>query len=439
MKPKALIWGESLVGSGHARIQSALSRALQHDGWRVAVVTSSRERTTGFDFGDAEIYWQPPLKLSSPSADPYKMSNLVTPNGLRLVDDLVYQEERRDNLLNVYEDLRPHAVITEMWPFARANFDFELIPLAEHLANDFAKAASFFSIARDIMFPPSVSSPDLILVEEDRHRLARQYFKPGHILVRGDDAVLPLETSVGVLSDDVRDRLCYVGYFGRNGENLRTDSGSRKGDVLITSGGGVTRESVEMFKAAISVRHLSPLSGQIWRILIPRSCPQEVFDEIQADSAGVDGIVVERNRSDFGRLLESATLVICHGGNTVVEAISAGTPVLVIPREYAKNNREQQIRAKAFETEGLIVTARISDVQNAGFFATKIVETLSLRTGASEIRLNGAMTAASIITESLYSCAGAQFQFPFFKGGPLTIGCETSMMLTAQGMKAERG
>ena len=214
MPSTALIWGESLVGSGHARVQSALSRALQRHGWRVVVVTGSRDRTEGFDFGDAEIIWQEPLRLRTPSADPYKMSNLLTPRGLALGDDLSYQRRRLEVLLTLYQRVRPEAVITEMWPFARANFDFELNPLAERILSQGDDGAKLFSIARDIMFPPSISSPDSLAVDHNRHRLALRYFKPGRILVRGDDAVLPLEASVGRLSPELRDRLCYVGYFG---------------------------------------------------------------------------------------------------------------------------------------------------------------------------------------------------------------------------------
>jgi len=429
MKPIALIWGESLVGSGHARIQSALSRALQRDGWHVALVTSSRERIHGFDFGNADIYWQPPLQLSSPSADPYKMSNLVTPNGIRLVDDTAYQNDRRDFLLNLYGDLRPQAVITEMWPFARANFDFELIPLANHIIEQGEKGAKLFSIARDIMFPPSLSSPDSTHVEENRHQLARQYFKPGHILVRGDNSVLPLETSVGQLEDDLRDRLCYVGYFGLNGAHDLSGDLWRTGDVLITSGGGVTRESIEMFRAAIKVRHLTPLADRLWRILIPGTCPQSVLEEVIEASLGLDGIIVEGNRSDFAELLQSSPLVICHGGNTIVEAVSSKTPVLVIPREYAKNNREQQIRANAFEAEGLIVTGRVSEIQHPEFFARKILDTLQRGKQDSEIRVNGAATAASIITESMYPMAEKQHDEYFSPFGALRGDCEPSLSM----------
>jgi predicted glycosyltransferase len=401
MKPLALIWGESLVGSGHARIQSALARALQGDGWRVGVVTSSRERIQGFDFGEAEIFWQPSLKLCSPSADPYKMSNLVTPHGLSLVDDLDYQAERREYLLNLYDRLKPRAVITEMWPFARANFDFELIPLADHIEAQGEKGAALFSIARDIMFPPSLSSPDSVHVEENRHRIARKYFKSGHILVRGDDAVLPLETSVGVLSEDLKDRLCYVGYFGLTGP-YDTSEEHRIGDVLVTSGGGVTQESLEMFKACIAVKDRTSLSDRIWRILIPNTCPLESRREIERCAEGVPGIIVEDNRPDFVELLSTAPLIICHGGNTIIEALSLRTRVLVIPREYAKNNREQQIRARAFETEGLITTAMIGETQDPLLFASRISEALHSEPKQCEIRARGAETASAIISETIY-------------------------------------
>ena len=401
MPPTALIWGESLVGSGHARVQSALSRALERQGWRVVVITSSRERTEGFDFGGADIVWQEPLRLRAPSADPYKMSNLLTPGGRALGDDLSYQRRRRELLLSLYEKLKPAVVITEMWPFARANFDFELIPLGERILHHGDEKTKLFSIARDIMFPPSVSSPDSKGVDQNRHRLALRYFKPGRILIRGDDSVLPLEISVGRLSTGLRDRLCYVGYFGLE-EDREPGFEARDGALIVTSGGGVTLESLELFAAVIRARRMAPLADRLWRILIPKTCPAEAFEALQKLGKDEQGVVVEHNRRDFETLLGAAPLVICHGGNTVIEALSKGARVLVVPREYAKNNREQGIRAKAFEAEGLIVRARIQAIKDPEFLAAKITEALDLDGKPSGVRVKGSVTAASIITESFF-------------------------------------
>lgn len=399
MQPLALIWGESLVGSGHARIQSELSRALEKQGWEVCLITSSREKTQGFDFGRAQIFWQPPLHLSHPAADPYKMSNLMTPNGVSLLEDLDYQHQRQVFLMDLFDRLQPRAVITEMWPFARANFDFELIPLAEKIIRLQSQACSLFSIARDIMYPPSQSCPDSTQARQDRHEIAGKYFRDGHILVRGDENLIPLDQSVGFLAEEIRSRVAYVGYFAQAGGGLSQRDSDRSGDVLVTSGGGVTAESLEMFEACIRIKPCSHLAHKIWRLLIPKSCPIEARERLEQLAATSSNLIIEENRPDFNELLRTAALIICHGGNTVIEALAYQVPALVVPREYAKNNREQQIRANALANQGHLVTMNVAELWDSEVFASLIHQACQFSRRESVIRLDGAEVAARQITD----------------------------------------
>ena len=80
-----------------------------------------------------------------------------------MVYDHRYKAQRTDVLLDLYNNFRPDVVVTEMWPYARANFDFELIPLADAVRHDENSGRvpppRLYSIARDIMFPPKILSP----------------------------------------------------------------------------------------------------------------------------------------------------------------------------------------------------------------------------------------------------------------------------------------
>ena len=119
---RALLWGESLVGSGHARVQSELAQQLQRYGWQITVITGSRMHTDHFNFGQATMIYQDALHLSASDSDPYNMANLFTPAGISFSRDRVYQQTRVDRLFEVYRDTQPHAVVTEMWlrPNARS-------------------------------------------------------------------------------------------------------------------------------------------------------------------------------------------------------------------------------------------------------------------------------------------------------------------------------
>jgi len=399
--PRALIWGESLVGGGHARIQSELARHLQAEGWQVGLITGSREQASLFDFGAAELFYQPPLRMAG--SDPYNMTNLLTPDGLSLFADEAYRCRRRDRLLATYRDFRPDIVVTEMWPYARANFDFELVPLARAIEADHAERAAppLYSIARDIMFPPRLSSPDSPGLENDRHALAGRFFRPGCILVRGDQRVIALEQSIGPIPEAIRDRIDYVGYFASSQATGQHRAEGAPRDVLVSSGGGVTADSLALFRHAIAARRHSALQDHVWRIIIPASCPAEQFDAITAEARAESpegGIVVERNRRDFLSLLADAALLICHAGNTVIEALTARVPVLVVPRELAKNNLEQQVRAQSFQDQGLIGLVRLADLGDPRHFAGHIDNAATVRPAAAGILIDGAARMAKRIT-----------------------------------------
>lgn len=403
--PKALIWGESLVGGGHARIQSELARQLQANGWDVACVTGSKAHTDNFDFGDALMIYQSPLRLKSPESDPYNMTNLITPNGETLFTDTAYRNQRRERLLAFYHAYRPDAVITEMWPYARANFDFEVVPLARAILADVrdgsGRSPPLYSIARDIMFPPRLSSPDSPGLADDRYALAAEFFAPGRILVRGDQNVIALEESIGVMPDRVRDRIDYVGYFASSppGDGRRVKESER--EVLVSSGGGVTRDSILLFKKAIAARKYSPLRDRVWRIIIPHGCHAEVFADIAATAkaeAPAGGIIVEHNRRDFLDLLADAALVICHAGNTVVEAVVSGVAVLVVPRGLSKNNLEQQVRAQAFFNKGLIELATLAEIDDPQILAERASRAVKASRASCSILVDGAARMARRIS-----------------------------------------
>ncbi len=322
-----------------------------------------------------------------------------------MLHDQEYKTQRINRLLSVYREIRPDVIVTEMWPYARANFDFELIPLADAitLERTSGKGPSprLYSIARDIMFPPKISSPDSPGLNNARHDIAYKYFTPRSILVRGDGNLVPIEQSIGVLPDHVRANIDYVGYFG--GQPPAKDPSIRPDDraVLVTSGGGATRDSVIMFEKAMEARKFSTLRDRVWRIIIPHGCSAEMFADMQAKARAENPagkIIVERNRKDFLHLLSNAALLICHGGNTIIESVNAGVPVLVIPRGLAKNNREQQIRATAFYDKGLIELATLAEIDDPLVLAAKVESAVTMERSVSSIRSHGAAQMAEKIT-----------------------------------------
>ena len=77
-------------------------------------------------------------------------------------------------------------------------------------------------------------------------------------------------------------------------------------------------------------------------------------DRAQLDAACTsDTVVIRRFIPDLAAHLDDATAVVCMGGyNTLCELLSVGAAAVVVPR--AKPRLEQLIRARTFESRGLV-------------------------------------------------------------------------------------
>ncbi|MHB1217086.1 MAG: glycosyltransferase, partial [Alphaproteobacteria bacterium] len=90
----------------------------------------------------------------------------------------------------------------------------------------------------------------------------------------------------------------------------------------------------------------------IWRLLAGAGLPAGDFARLQA--AAPVGVIVERARTDFRRLLANARLSVSQAGyNTVMEILAAHVPAVLVP--FAGNGQtEQPLRADLLRTRGRV-------------------------------------------------------------------------------------
>lgn len=390
-KPKILIWGESRLGSGHTRIHSELTHALIKNGWDVHVMTGSAF-VDKFDFGIATVTRLPGQILKDPAGNQGNLDNYVTPNGKHPERDLAWQSKRACLMADVYQQVQPDVVVTEMWPYDHVYSDAELIPLLDAIKKDPRNPPpKLYSLVRDIMLPTN----------SVRHPLAKEHFHDGSIFVRGDKDFIPLEKSLGDLPEDVASLFHYIGYFA-SPPNHPTQIPEPEREVLVTSGGLMLEESRIMFRASIAARKNSTLKNHTWRIFVPDSCPGTEFAELQqlaARECSEGKIVVERNCPRFSERIADARLLICHGGNTVIEGVCAKVPILIVPMEATNTNYEQELRATIFKEKGLVEIAKIPEVNDTQTFVDKINQAAALSCQDFLIQCNGAQNMATIITQ----------------------------------------
>ena len=332
MSGGVLYYVQHLMGIGHQRRAAAVSRALCRQGLTVTYVSGGFP-IPDLDVGPADFVQLPPAR----SAD-MRYHTLLGENGEAVTD--TWRAARRDQLLQLLHERCPRALLVETYPFGRKLMRFELDPLLQAAHGQTPRPLVLCSI-RDILEQwPRPGRYDAIVAA------VQNYFDA--VLVHGDPAVVPLEATFPRV-DDIRDKLHYTGYvLNRDKAGGSADVG--KGEVVVSAGGGAFGQHV--LRTALRAREYSILAHRPWRILVGSNVAPEDFDQLKTMAS--EGVIVERNRPDFARLLANCALSISQGGyNTVLEVIAAGARAVVVP--YADDSeQEQAVRARVLAAQGLV-------------------------------------------------------------------------------------
>src|SRR3989475_764146 len=141
MREAILFYCQHVLGMGHLVRSLALARALAGR-FRVVflnggAVPRGLRRPAGIEFVDL-----PPLGFDA-------TGQLVSRNAGRSVERA--QRERRATILRTFRDLRPRAVVVELFPFGRKKFAEELLPLFEEGRALGAQRPLLVSSLRDIL------------------------------------------------------------------------------------------------------------------------------------------------------------------------------------------------------------------------------------------------------------------------------------------------
>jgi predicted glycosyltransferase len=121
-----LFWVQHLLGSGHLRRAATLARAIARQSLRVVVASGGPPAPWLLPDG-VELVQLPPVRASD-----LTFARLLDEHD-RPIDDH-FRAVRRDRLLALFRELRPRVIITEMFPFGRRAFRFELLPLLQEAA-----------------------------------------------------------------------------------------------------------------------------------------------------------------------------------------------------------------------------------------------------------------------------------------------------------------
>ena len=190
--PRILFWVQHLLGIGHLARTVTLARAMTGAGMEV-IIASGGEPAPVIDVGGARLAQLP----SARAVDIY--FKVLHDADDRPIDD-AWRARRLAASLALYRDVRPDIVMTELFPFGRRQFRFELEPL---LAEARADGAPVIASVRDILVAPA--KPERMLEMLER---ARKFYDL--VLVHGDPDLVPFERTFPHLAE-LSDRVRYTG------------------------------------------------------------------------------------------------------------------------------------------------------------------------------------------------------------------------------------
>jgi predicted glycosyltransferase len=313
MKPALLFYCQHSVGLGHLMRAYALCRALT-DRFRVVLITGGQAPAGIAPPDGVELVALPPLGVGA--------DGRFESHDRRFSVDRAWTA-RREQILAAFDELDPAVVLVELFPFGRARFARELVPLLEAAR---ASGAVTACSLRDILVSRRRNQREH---DERACALANAYFDA--VLVHSDPTFARLEDTFG----ERRHLAVPVHYTGFV---VDADDGERtRGEHIVVSAGGGRVGGPLLRAAAAAQRTL----GAPMKLIAGPFCAEREWRELEAMVQ--DGLELVRTVPDLGAELRRAAASVSQCGyNTALAIVSAGVPALVVP--YATPEEDEQRR-----------------------------------------------------------------------------------------------
>jgi predicted glycosyltransferase len=313
MKPALLFYCQHSVGLGHLMRSYALCERLAAR-FRVVLLCGG-ELPAGIPApAGVEIVPLPPLGVAGGRFGS-RDRRLSTERAWAL---------RSERIQTTLRATRPDVVLVELFPFGRAKFARELLPLLRA-----ARAMGAFTACslRDIL----VSGRDDQRAHDDRAReLADAHLDA--VLVHGDPSFARLEDTFAP-ARPLRTPVHYTG-FVTNIKGSDPFSRWREDLIVVSAGGG--RVGAALARAAIAAH---PLADLRMRVVAGPLMPAAELAALPRRP----GVEIVRCVPDLGAELARARASLSQCGyNTALEIVRTGVPALVVP--YAPPGEDEQTR-----------------------------------------------------------------------------------------------
>lgn len=345
MTKRVTFYCQHVLGMGHLVRSTEIVRSLALD-FSVQFVIGG-EIPDGFPIpANVQTIGLPPLKTDS------DFSNLQSCDSLFDLEQT--KTTRRDLLLRAFDEFQPDVLVTELFPFGRKQFSFELLPLLERARNSGRPDKTLIVCSlRDIL----VARKDQQEYEERVCKTINESYDL--ILVHADSNLQRLdETFLRVR--DLRCPVAYTGYVVQEKSNILafTRPSAWQSDeptIVVSNGSGQAPSGHLLLEGALRAAFL--LQDQIshrFQVFAGPFIPEPAYRRLQNLAGRSGNVTLARYTPSLTAYLEQAELSISMAGyNTIMDILSTGVRALVCPFTGGRD-QEQTVRAEKMARKGVL-------------------------------------------------------------------------------------
>ena len=377
-RPAILIYCQHSLGMGHLVRSLALANSLA-ERFRVMLLNGGRLPAGITVPANIQLVNLPPLGIDE--------ANQLVSHDKRI--PVARALDLRKKMIRVtFENLRPAAVLIELFPFGRKKFSDEILPLL-HAARSRDTRALVVCSLRDIL----VSRGRNQQAFEDRAAAwANEFFDL--VLVHSDPSFARFEESFHS-NVPLQVPIKYTGFVVPPSVPTAT-KGSKRKRILVSAGGGIAGEP--LLRMAIEAHHyLQEEDPEIeMKVIAGPFLSDESWRALRSLARGRNQLRLVRQVPDLCRELSGAALSISQAGyNTCLDVLRAKVPAILVP--FAKEDEDEQ-RKRALRLQDLraVKVLEQTDLTPAGL-AAEIRESMKSEFVTPKLDLNGAENAAAMI------------------------------------------
>lgn len=375
---------QHVLGVGHLRRSLEICKSLckQHE---TTLILGGPD--TCLDTAGVTILQLPGLKMD------HEFNHLAPCDSSKNLD--ATKQIRKEQLYNYFQTSEPNCFITELYPFGRKGFRFELDPILAGIKDGELSSCSTVCSVRDILVEKMEGREKF---EKRVVQTLNNYYDA--VLVHSDPDIVKLQETFTSFSD-ITTPVYYTGFVSEpihtaSKNSIHNKLGLAAEQKLIVASAGGGGVGIELLKAVIPAfkKLLNYEPKAHLQIFTGPYCSEEHYQDLQTERQF--NITIDRFTDHFPDWLAAAALSISFAGyNTCMNVLQTGVPALMYP---FRQNREQGLRLEKLRTKAPISQLTSDDLQTDSL-CDKMIQQLKIAPATSSINLQGAITSSSLIDQ----------------------------------------